>query len=59
MSNVVDGKRAYAAISSYFFEFTVGELNTRDNLRDEFGALESAPVFLGIGSQFEYHGERG
>ena len=59
LSSVVDGKRAYPAISGCFFHLTVDELNTLDYLRDELGALESAPVFLGIGGQFENHGERG
>ena len=58
LSSVVDGRRAYPAISGCLFHLTVDELNTLDNLRDELGALESAPVFLGIGGQFEYHGER-
>ena len=59
MSNVVDGKSAHPAISGCFFHLTVDELNTFDDLRDELRGLESAPVFLGVGGQFEYHGERG
>ena len=59
LSNVVDEQERASGYSGCFLLFTVDELNTFDNLRDELGTLESAPVFLGIGSQFEYHNERG
>ena len=41
------------------FHFTVDEWHPLDDLGDELVAGESAPVFLRIGGQFEYHGESG
>ena len=59
LSNVVDGRRAHPAISGCFFHLTIDECNTLDDLGDGLVAPESVPVFFGIGSQFEYHGESG
>ena len=47
------------AISGCLFHFTVDEWHPLDDLGDELVAPESAPVFLRIGGQFEYHGESG
>ena len=55
-SNVVDGRRAHPAISGCFSHFTVDEWDTLDDQGDELVAGESAPLFLRLGGQFEYHG---
>ena len=59
LSNVVDGRRAHPAISGGLFHFTVDEWHPLEDLGDELVASESAPVFLRLGGQFEYHRERG
>ena len=56
---VVDMKRAHPVNSGCLFHLAVDEWNTLDDLGDELVASESAPVFLCIGGQFEYHGESG
>ena len=59
LSNVVDGKRAHPTNSGCLLHFTVDKWHPLDDLGDELVAPESAPVFLRIGGQFEYHGECG
>ena len=59
LSNVVDGRRAHPAISGCLFHFTVDEWDTLDDLGDELVAVESVPVFLRIGGQFEDHAKGG
>jgi hypothetical protein len=36
--------------------FTIDESDARNYLRDQFEALEAAPMFLGFQAQFKDHG---
>ncbi len=59
LSNVVDGKRAHPTNSGCLLHLAVDEWDTLDDLGDELVAVESVPVFLRIGGQFEDHAKGG